>query len=200
MTLRTRPDSPVKGSYAELYDDGSGFAAREVFPRIGRPENSERRLLSDETLVLTMSGLLAMLSDHALRTAGASGDCAARSTLHGNHSTRGQLSPPVVLGHYRFHGTPEEWSNTQPLIVPIQSDRTLNLEATATSNPQRVVATRELLTDHFQAFGLAEVPQIDPHGRLRSQYWQNAVPPRGWNGRVGVPESSLRMDDEDPAG
>jgi len=199
LTLRSRHGAIVQRAYAELYDDGSGFAAREIFRRLGPSPEMERRLIADETLVLTMSGLLTMLSDHALRNAGASGDCAVRSSLHGNQQTRGQFAPPLALGHYRHFGTPDEWSDTRHIMSLVQSDRTMNVEAIATNNIERMLATRELLSEHFQAFGLAEVPQIDALGRLRRPYWENGTVPTGWNGRVGVSETNERLGEGDGA-
>ena len=89
-----------------------------------------------------------------------------------------------------------EWEGTHPIVKPVMSHRTLNIEALVTDNRERILATRELLMEHFQSFGLAEVPQIGPGGQLRIAYWQNGNVPTGWNGRVGVPESKATLDDD----
>ncbi|MBI3183713.1 MAG: putative DNA binding domain-containing protein [Myxococcales bacterium] len=186
---------PASFAYAELHDDGSGFATREVWHAWNDETRSAgRRDIADEHLVLTMSGLLALLAVHASKNAGAYGDAVLMSTLVGSGS--GQLDTPLGLGHYRRFGTDWElWSGTRPVYRPTISRGTFNIEALVTNPTERMLAVREMLTEQFQAFGLAEVPQIGRSGHLRLRYWgQEAL--RGWNGRVGVPESQATMDND----
>lgn len=164
--------------------------AREVWRPLEREPQSI--MIFDEHLVLTASGLLRLLVDHALEHTGVYGDAIIQSSLVAPDEPNGL---PLRLGHGR-HFRWTAWSNSRAITAAPVSQHTINVELMATNPQERMAGIRLTLADIFQAFGVAEVPQIDHLGRLRSRYWSNGVL-RDWTGCAGVPLTEATMDSAD---
>lgn len=176
------------GAYAELHTDGSGFVATPMITM--NPKVNE---LNDETLVLGVSGMLNLLSSHSVVNCGSHGDAVVKATI-GLQGTERQWS----LGHWRGPSGGNRWvpwPDTSVLRSVPPSRHTIALEAVATENLERAQATRMIVADWLQAFGVPEVLQISENGALRTKYWtKNCL--EAWKGRSGLVETTEEVSDD----
>lgn len=171
----------TKQSYAELYTDGSGFAASPLFQVEANVQDGFKfgaRSVSpivDEDIILSLSGLLTLLADHSVSHGGLVGDAVVRvSVFNGIHytATGSEVRPKVSLGHQRsVDPWIKVWGGTRPVESFPVAEWTLSLAETLRPSRDHLIALRLLLTELFQSFGLVEVPQIDEIGGLRKLYW-----------------------------
>jgi hypothetical protein len=156
-------------SYVELHSDGSAFTARAL--RFGpQPEQ-----LVDEEIVLSVAGMLRFATDHATRNAAARGDALVQ--LGWPTAAFQKHAAGYALGHGRSGGSrwnPLNRDQTVPLL-PETPVRSVHLDSIASDATDWILATRMLVTDIFQAFGVPEVPQISSNGEIRSRYFSGTT-------------------------
>jgi schlafen family protein len=154
--------APPKSNYAELHTDGAGFACEQagrVPPQEGGGVTSVQ--IGNVSLLWEVARSLRILGRHAVENAGAWGDAIVIGRLLGE---RMNLTYPVHGGVF------QEAFNDQPVSGPIDSRHTLPLASLAGADQELLVATRLVAGDLFNAFGAAEVQQIDASGRVRVRY------------------------------
>jgi hypothetical protein len=170
---RSYEDSAMpRGAYGEFYVDGSVFIAVELFD--AKPDNDQLDV-SDEALVMSMVALLRLATDHAATHTSAYGDAVVHASLLSTNPQSPQPAPKVALVQNRALGFWDQIGRTRPLTRLPSSRHTINIDGPVDSAPERLVAARLILTDLVQAFGLAEVFQINATGALRSRYWRTPV-------------------------
>jgi hypothetical protein len=163
-------------AYGEFHSDGSGVVATRLQLIGGASDYGQQELagVSDEALVVNLTGMVALLVDHAVGHAGVHGDAVACATLLGPRSPAdGQAAAdqPITLLHNRQFGIWQPLPRSRPLATFPVSQHTISLDSVAANVQERLVAVRLLLTDVVQGFGFPEVLQIHPDGTLRRRYW-----------------------------
>ena len=92
-------------AYREFHTDGSGFVAMAL-PLERASRGGDTVGISDEALVICMTGMVRLLVDHAVSHAGVHGDAVACASLLGTRIPR-ELGPsaevPIALLHNRQH-------------------------------------------------------------------------------------------------
>lgn len=149
--------------HAELYTDGSAFAATPVG---GRQPASTVSYVEDEWMVEAAIATAAFCIEFAIERAGAVGDAYINTSV---------IASPVVeleLAHTRMMGTRTTFAGSHRVSGGHVSRALISLEDAATPAGGLVVA-RMLLSEVFQWFGYPEVPQITEEGRLRRRYIAN---------------------------
>jgi hypothetical protein len=183
-------------AYGEFHTDGSGFVASRLSVIQGIPEYGQEELdgISDEALVASLTGMVALLVDHAVRHGGVHGDAIAGTSLLGPEPS----IYPIALLHNRQHGMWHPLPRTRQLTTFPVSQHTISLDSVATSGQERLAAVRLLLTDLIQAFGFAEVLQIHPTGTLRARYWggNHRAAVTRWTEAQGVQQVDTSVDQE----
>jgi Putative DNA-binding domain len=179
ITVTGGPDQETGGhrdAYAELHTDGSGFVATLL------PQESRRSGLSppvrgvvDETLVAVMVGMLALLNSHAVDQAAARGDAVAQASLTCWSIDRTTPGETAELLQVDRSGLTERVGGTRAIRQLPSSRHTISLDGISSGIVDRLIATRLLLTDLVQGFGLPEVLQVDASGALRRPYWNARV-------------------------
>jgi schlafen family protein len=162
---REREDSRSRTGHAELYQDGSGFAATRLW--IPRQDRESRGVeIDDERLTLSVIATLSILVDHAVRRAGCVGDAIVQASIEGPL----QLGASLTFIRQDFIAAIPGTRKVQEISA---SQRQLNFED-CRSGPGILIAVRMLMTDLVQSFGAAEVLQITPTGQLRRLYFNRA--------------------------
>lgn len=194
-------------AYAEFHTDGSGFIAIAL-PLEEANRGGEIVGVSDEALVISMTGMVRLLVDHAASHAGVHGDAVARASLlgprdvgprdlGGSRGTR-TVKVPIALLHNRHYSMWERVPRTKSLVEFPASRHTISLDSVLTNPKERLVAVRLLLTDLVQGFGLPELYQIQSSGGLRRPYWSTQQRPFivRWAEQSGVPLVDTTADEE----
>jgi hypothetical protein len=166
-------------AYGEFHADGSGFVATALALQ-GSSRGEGLTGISDEALVSTMTGMVRLLVDHATSHAGAHGDAVALATLLGprvEDDLGVQVAQPIALLHNRPYAMWERVPRTRSLTNFPVSRHTISLDSIAGNPTERLVATRLVLTDLVQGFGLAELYQVRPTGEVRGRYWSRHYQP-----------------------
>ena len=158
---RNRGEWVSRWGHAELYQNGSGYAAVPLW-RVTSDSPDEVRI-NDEHLVSSALSATGMLVDHATRRCGAFGDAIAISRI----VTAGTRW--CSLAHWRF-GYLADYHGGRRLHSFPESRHQISLDDCQTGNGL-VLATRMVLTELIQAVGTAEVLQISPNGELRRPYF-----------------------------
>jgi hypothetical protein len=160
LTTIYERDQPPRSQYAELYDDGAGFACFQLTdPRDPRHEYTEIWVL-DERLLWLLGCCLHLLGRHAVQNCGGWGDALVEARVIGKDM---QLAYILQMG---------------PAALPraVEPTRTINeavsrhsvvVEAIARVGQALSAATRLVAMDLFHAFGSPEVRQITAQGALR---------------------------------
>ena len=152
----------LKYPYAVCFTDGAASAAVQI--RTGISHVDTRVVLAPH-LVCAAATALRLTARHAVR-AGARGDAVVTTRL---------LAPDVRLG-WDHSGLTEMYENSRT-IKEARSYLTLPLDSLAGDDYQAVLAaTRLTLTDIFNGFGLAEVPQITGDGTVRTRVFPEWLP------------------------
>jgi len=156
---RTAESRKSRSGHAELYTDGSAFAATPIGDTVALPASS---VVDDEWLVEAAIATSAFAFEFAER-AGATGDAYVSTTIIGREGLEFELV------HAR-QGFRTPFAGTHRVSSRHVSRRLVSLED-ATTAQGRLVIARMLLTEVFQWFGYPEVPQITEAGMLRRQYF-----------------------------
>jgi Putative DNA-binding domain len=152
---------PANYPNAVCYTDGAATAA---VPLHFATQGTSRPVLLGSMLLFAMTQTLRLVGRHALHNAGARGEAAVEARIMG---------PDMVLGYTHSGGLVEAYSS-ELLVQEARSRRTLPLTSLANAPQELFIATRMMLTDVFNAFGQAEVPQIASDGTLRLRYFPAA--------------------------
>jgi hypothetical protein len=166
--------------YAELYDDGAGFACTRIPD--ARGSDHADIWINNEALIWSIGRCLHLLGRHAVHNCGAWGDAVVEARLVSE-------SPMQLAYLHRLGGTESaQQIDRGRELQEAASKHTFVVEAAATPSAAFAVATRLLATDLFHAFGSPEVRQIDSWGALRVRYLGNAGL-RAWADGHGIPLS-----------
>jgi hypothetical protein len=167
--------------YAELYDDGAGFACQRLIdPRRGWSGPQPGTWVSNEGLLYAIAQCLLLLGRHAGENCGAWGDALLEARVVSAEPSRlAYLFGPAQLA--------EEIEGGREVPSPVVSRRTAVIEGLARPGPELLATTRLLATELFQAYGSPEVRQITPDGRLRYRHIHaREAELRAWAERHGV--------------
>lgn len=155
---------PPSGEYAELFDDGTGFAASQLWdPRQRAGEGSGSWIVNEE-LLWKLGRCLHLLGLHAVENCGAWGDAVVEARLVGDSMRLAYLHRMVGFPHA------EEISGGRELDEAV-SRHTIVVEAAATIGPAFAASVRLIATDLFHAFGSKEVRQIAPTAHYAPGIW-----------------------------
>jgi hypothetical protein len=184
-------DRTPSWQYAELFDDGRGFAFKRLTdPRTGpMAQEVPGKWILNEALLCELGRCLHLLGRHAAENCGAWGDALVEARLMG---TGMRLAYLMWMGGF---GHPEEIAGGRELNEA-NSRHTLVVEALATVGPALATATRLVATDLFHAFGSPEVRQITPDGALRSGYLGGDAELRPWAEQRGIEVSDETVPGE----
>jgi hypothetical protein len=167
------------GEYGELFDDGAGFAASQLFdPRQDAGEGAGS-LIINEQLLWKLGRCLHVLGRHAVENCGAWGDALVEARLVGHSMRLAYLHRMGAFAHA------EEVSGGRELDEAV-SRHTIVVEAAATMGPALTASVRLMATDLFHAFGSKEVRQIAPDGALRARYLGEERELRAWAESHGI--------------
>jgi hypothetical protein len=160
-----RDEPRSRTGHADLYQDGSGFAATRLW--IPRQDRESRGVeIDDERLTSSAIATLSILVDHAARRAGCVGDAIVQASIEGPL----HLGVSLTFVRQEFIAAIPGTRKVQEIRV---SQRQLNFED-CKSGPGILIAVRMLMTDLVQGFGAAEVSQITPTGQLRRKYFSHS--------------------------
>lgn len=177
--------------YAELFDDGAGFACQRLMdPRAGSAdrEHSDAYVLN-EALLWGIGRCLHLVGQHAVQHCGAWGDAVVEARVVGN---RMQLAYMHRIGGF---GSPEPIAGGRERNEAV-SRHTIVLEAAATVGQALSAAVRLVATDLFQTFGSPEVRQIAPDGALRARYLSADRELQAWAEEHGIDVSNEAVPGE----
>jgi hypothetical protein len=166
--------------YAELFDDGAGFACMRLIDPRGGAEGDERSdiLVLNTALLSVIGRCLHVLGDHAVRHCGAWGDALVEARLVGE---RMQLGYSQRIGFETY----EPIAGSRVLDAA-SSRHTVVVEAAATVDQALSAAVRLIATDIFHDFGSPEVRQIAGDGTLRTRYWGGNGELAAWAQQHGI--------------
>jgi hypothetical protein len=184
LTLTTiyETNAPPGWLYAELYDDGAGFACHRLTdPRRGWMGGEQRDAwVLNEQLLFVLSRCLLLLGRHAAENCGAWGDALVEARIVSEQPSR----LAYIGGTFN---RAEEIAGGRGLSSPVVSDHTAVIDGLARPRPQLLVTTRMLATDLFHAYGSPEVRQITSDGQLRTRYIHGVdAELQAWAGRHGI--------------
>ncbi len=162
--------------HAELHQDGSAFIARDLMDQ----------RVSANLLVLAAAGALRFVVDHAVRNAGVRGDAVAICELLTTaETTRRDRPRELKLGTHRFSRW-EMFTGSRTLSeVPRVGQHTISLDAIQRDRTEWLAATRLLVTDLFQGFGVPEVIVLTPEGHINRIHWDETML-RDWQSGQGI--------------
>jgi hypothetical protein len=157
---------PPSWQYAQLFDDGAGFACRRLTdPRMGSGDAEQpETFVLNEALLWDIGRCLNLLGRHAVENTGAWSDALVELRLVGTALRLAYLqrlgggfaiSEPIARGQQ---------------LDGARSAHTLFVESIARVGQPLAVAVRLLATDIFHDFGSPEVRQIASDGALRTRY------------------------------
>jgi len=154
-------DKPsVRYTALDMHSDGSAFYALRGC-RTGAATNTNL-LGIDRVLIGLLSGLL-QGAQHAVKRSMASGQALIRATIY----KPDQLRPVQLSADVSGWGDPTGVvvdQSLEPVTVTVPLDSIVN------PGPRAAVVTARLLHQIGHAFGVAELGQLTPDGRLRRQY------------------------------
>ena len=179
LTSAFEQEGPPRFGYVQLHRDGAGFAARTM--PFGDKSSGH---LPAAQLIQYTAGLLNVLVGHAVTNTSTSGDALVRCELLANFGERMELGWWDGSFWRRYDGT-----RVVAAPVPAVQTHTINLDAVASEPVERLAATRLLVTDLVQAFGLAEVLHVTPEGHLNTLYWDEQTL-NGWRAVADVKRES----------
>jgi hypothetical protein len=181
LTTLFERDSRPHWQYAELFDDGAGFASKRLMdPR--RDDGGDERsdiLVMNTALLSGIGQCLHVLGDHAVRRCGAWGDALVAARLVGE---RMQLADAQRIGSFETY----EPIAGGRLLDGARSRHTVVVEAAASVGQALSAPVRLIATDIFHAFGSPEVRQIAGDGSLRTRYWGGNGELSAWAQQHGI--------------
>ena len=182
-----------RSEYAELFDDGTGFACTDVFDARDRLGEHDDLWVLNERLIWDVGRCLRLLGMHAVQNCGASGDAivAVKLVAKTGQPMRLVWMQPFVPGMER----PAEIRYGRP-VEAAESRQKVSLDEIAAVGPDLLVATRLVATDLVHAFGSPEVRQIAPDGRLRIRHLGGERELRHWAEKHGIDVSDEFMGPE----
>lgn len=160
-------EKPPAWLYAELYDDGAGFACtRLTDPRRAWSGDHPGTWISNEGLLFELGRSLLLLGRHAGENCGAWGDALIEARVVSADRSR--------LAYLGPHNHPEPVAGGSELPTPVAavSRHTAVVDGLARLGEQLLATTRLVATDLFHAYGSPEVRQITPDGRLRYRHFR----------------------------
>jgi Putative DNA-binding domain len=167
VVLTLNPDSAgaPRGGLLHLHTDGSSFVAVDLGwrPRIN-DQPADWVNVDDERLTQELFWSLRAAAGHAVGNCHTGGDAAVEARLFCYRGAK--------LSHGRGHFSGGYWTEQQ-VNGTAPSRHTIALDAVSESALELVIATRTVVTDLLQSFGLAECPQITANGTIRHRYWRN---------------------------
>lgn len=159
-------DGQTKASheYVQLYQDGGGFSAHALF---GQWNNEEKTLLGvgQNTLMLAALEAVDLLCAHAVENANATGDAIVQTQLVLIDRDASRPRSEVGLWGFRIQGFDDEIGLRRVVQSPL-GQHTIVPSAVVSSAREMLLATRLVVSDVFQSFGIAQAPQIDASGGL----------------------------------
>ncbi len=162
-------DGKPIGAYVELHSDGSGFFRFEL--RTETKTLPDVRWISRKHLVASLSGMILNLVEHAVDNTGAYGDALVMGTfLRPRHSADHLYRLGLKSLESPF---PSNKPHVFPMRVPI-SQHTLSLDVSTGDARERLLASRAIIGDLFQAFGEPELGLISDDGKLSRALWSDA--------------------------
>jgi hypothetical protein len=169
--------------YAELYTDGSGFAAGvigwERETKLFDFSDFENRnevpeslyVIDDERLALGTADLLLLLGSHAIENAGTWGAAAVQAEIAPVAALPGGEESKLTLCQFRSpFGGPLR--GTRVIDSTGASEHTLRVEDVAQPSAALISTSRLISSDLGASFGLPEIYQLSEEGRLRRRYFQ----------------------------
>jgi hypothetical protein len=177
-------ERPPRWQYAELFDDGAGFACR-LLPD-ARTDSTQARTgtwVLNEALVWELGRCLHLLGRHAVENAGAWGDAVVEARLVGR-AMKLAYRQLVMQGGAAFGWTHEVPQGRE--LDEAASRHTIVVEAASRIGPDFTGAARLIATDLFHAFGSPEVRQIDAAGALRARHLGGNGELRAWAERQSI--------------
>ena len=181
LTTLFERDRPPHWQYAELFDDGAGFASKRLTdPRSDTGGDGRSDILVMNTALLSGIGqCLHVVGDHAVRRCGAWGDALVEVRLVGE---RMQLAYAQRIGSFQTY----EPVAGGRVLDGASSRHTVVVEAAASIGQAISAAVRLIATDIFHDFGSAEVRQITGDGTLRTRYWGGNGELSAWAQQYGI--------------
>jgi hypothetical protein len=181
LTSLFERDQAPSWQYAELFDDGAGFACRRLTDaRTGNGPGQAGTLILNEVLLWELGRCLHTLGRHAVENCGAWGDALAEVRV---------IGPGMRLAYlHQFGGG---YGQIEPIaggreLEEATSRHTIVVEGASSVGQDLSAATRLLATDIFHAFGSPEVRQIAPDGTLRARYLPATPEFRAWAEARGI--------------
>jgi hypothetical protein len=181
-------DQLARWVLAEFHSDGSGTYGLQL------PDLNEQRrvgitnpeavhsLIDDEALTLAIVTGLLRLAQHARDRAAAGGGLLVHARL-----IRPSNRNAVEIGHTRqgFGQSRSEFAHDE---VPAAESFAL-IDDLADPGPPLLTTAAALANELAQSFGIAELGQVTPDGRIRSRYWRDTRddgPLGSWARAAGV--------------
>lgn len=181
VTLTTiyESNAPPGWIYAELYDDGAGFACHRLTdPRSGWSGPQPGTWIWNLGLLYNAARCLLLLGRHAGENCGAWGDALIEARV--------VSAAPSRLAYLGPQNHAEEIAGGRELPTPVVSRHTGVVEGLARPGSPLLATTRLLATDLFHAYGSPEVRYITPDGRLRWRHIDGGPELRAWAEARGV--------------
>lgn len=168
--------------YAELFDDGTGFACTRLLDARRGTDEGPGTWILNEQLVWKLGRCLHLLGRHAVENCGAWGDALVEPRLVG---------PAMRLAYLHRMGG---FEHTEQIAGGRELEKAVSrhsvvAEAACIVGPDLAAATRLIATDLFHAFGSPEVRQIAADGTLRARYLGGDGELRAWAEQHGIPVS-----------
>ena len=188
LTSMYETDAPPGWVYAELYDDGAGFACHRLVDPRANGELPGVWILNQD-LLTKLSRCLLLLGRHAGENCGAWGDALIEARMVSKQPSR-----LAYLAHLGYANHPEEIAGGRELASPVVSRHTGVVEGLARPGGPLLATTRLFATDLFHAYGSPEVRQITSDGRLRYRYIYLGQELRKWADGRGVEVTDETVD------
>lgn len=182
VTVATIHDSGRRPgwTYAELYDDGAGFACTRLpDPRRGWSGDRAGTWVLNEALLYGLSRCLQFVGRHAAENCGAWNDALVEARVVGTRMSLAYLDQTEFLAQIAGGRVVDNAMVSRHMVV---------VDAVTRVGPALLAATRMLATDLFHAFGSPEVRHIAPDGTLRISYFRGDQRPlREWANQNAIP-------------
>jgi hypothetical protein len=171
--IATVYDEPgtLSSPFAHCHTDGSAVMMFR-FPELAEP--SAGRTVAGHTLLKASVAMLRLIGRHAVQNAGVAGDAVVELRL---------LGPQIHLGAFVLSAV-ERIREARPVTGTSSSRHTVPLAQLTGDAQPLLAATALMLSDIYNAFGLAEVSFLTPAGAMRSVYFSGQT--RQWAEEHGV--------------
>ncbi|MFJ5217153.1 helix-turn-helix domain-containing protein [Streptomyces sp. NPDC088354] len=183
----SNPGDKAKWLACHLHKSGAGVFASAFDRGMPNPMSSAYAdgpltNVGDELLAESLLAGLRFLAAHARDRSGASGNALLRASIFPVAD-----EVPARLIQYRAYSGGDEYG-TRRVTVPPSATTVADIDDLAAEGPELVAAAYRLGSELFQAFGIAEIPQMTAAGEFRQRYWLSQARPtvEAWAKKNGV--------------